>query len=180
MSKTNTKAKADNPPRRARRLTRAERREVVEKLAAETGNGTVFARDLVDAARDPAHPMHDHFEWDDAKAGDAYRLSQARGILASMAVSAIVTDLVTSEPLVLSMPMVVSPVEGRTAGGGYRLTGETNLDGEWEMSAKGEAHLRTEAVAALRAVAKRYGVILSVTGTAGLLGDVIGVLEPES
>lgn len=182
MSDTKTEDKPDTedaPKRKAKRLTRDERREVVEKLAAESGTGTVTADALVEAAQDPAHPMHDHFEWDDAKAAHAHRLQTARGILASVAVATTVTNPVTSEPVVVTVPMVVSPVEGRAHGGGYKLTGETNLDGEWVMSAEGEAHLREEAAAALRAAAKRYGLILSVTGTAGLLGDIIGLVEPD-
>lgn len=180
MSDTKTKKPdTEEAPKRTKRLSADERREVVEKLAAESSTGTVTADQLVEAAQDPAHPMHDHFEWDDAKAAHRHRIATARGILASVAVATTVTNPVTSEPVVVTVPMVVSPVEGRSRGGGYQLTGETNLDGEWVMSAEGEAHLREEAAAALRSVVKRYGLILNLTGSAGLLGDIIGLLEPS-
>lgn len=36
---------------------------------------------VVDEARDPKHPLHHRFEWDDSIAGERYRLSQARELL---------------------------------------------------------------------------------------------------
>lgn len=36
---------------------------------------------VVDEARDPGHPLHSHFEWDDARAAEEYRLEQARGLI---------------------------------------------------------------------------------------------------
>lgn len=46
--------------------------------------GRVTARALVDAARSTKHPLHNHFVWDNAIAGDKYRLDQARAIIASV------------------------------------------------------------------------------------------------
>lgn len=36
---------------------------------------------LLDEARDPDHPLHSRFEWDDVTAGEAYRLIQAARII---------------------------------------------------------------------------------------------------
>ena len=36
---------------------------------------------VVDAARAADHPLHDRFEWDDSKAGEAYRIEQARRMI---------------------------------------------------------------------------------------------------
>lgn len=36
---------------------------------------------VVDAARDPNHPLHSRFEWDDSVAGEKYRLTQAQELL---------------------------------------------------------------------------------------------------
>lgn len=36
---------------------------------------------VLEEARDEAHPLHDRFEWDDAVAGEAYRLTQARELI---------------------------------------------------------------------------------------------------
>jgi hypothetical protein len=41
---------------------------------------------VVEAARDPAHPAHDHFEWDDTAAAREYRLSQARHLISTLRV----------------------------------------------------------------------------------------------
>ena len=44
-------------------------------------NGQLHADDVLAEAKDPAHPMHRHLEWDDAKAGHQYRLQQCRAII---------------------------------------------------------------------------------------------------
>lgn len=44
-------------------------------------NGEIQPKHVVEAARDRRHPLHKHFEWDDKKAADAYRLDQARAII---------------------------------------------------------------------------------------------------
>ena len=36
---------------------------------------------VVDAARDPEHPLHSRFDWDDTSAGHKYRLAQAGALL---------------------------------------------------------------------------------------------------
>lgn len=41
---------------------------------------------VVNTARDPQHPLHGHFEWDDARAGEQYRLQQARSLIRSFKV----------------------------------------------------------------------------------------------
>ena len=49
-------------------------------------HGELTAGLVVDLARDPHHPLHDKFEWDDKVAGEQYRLSQARKIIAKVKV----------------------------------------------------------------------------------------------
>lgn len=39
---------------------------------------------VVDTARDPEHPLHDRFEWDDAIAGENHRREQARRLIRSV------------------------------------------------------------------------------------------------
>lgn len=55
--------------------------EVCERLSAE---GRLTPRELVDESRDEGAPLHKAFEWDDAKAADAYRMSQASYIIRSV------------------------------------------------------------------------------------------------
>ena len=47
----------------------------------EDKEGRLTPLSLVRAAKDPTHPLHGAFDWDDAKAGHAWRIEQARGLL---------------------------------------------------------------------------------------------------
>lgn len=47
------------------------------------------AEDVVEAARNPRSPLHKAFEWDNRKAGHAYRLTQARHLLRSVQIKII-------------------------------------------------------------------------------------------
>ena len=54
--------------------------EALARVAAEAG-GRLTPTAVVAAARNARSPLHRHFEWDDAKAAEAYRLDQARAII---------------------------------------------------------------------------------------------------
>lgn len=54
--------------------------ESLEKIRRERG-GELRPHDVVEAARDPSHALHRHFEWNDSKAASAYRLDQARSLV---------------------------------------------------------------------------------------------------
>jgi hypothetical protein len=47
----------------------------------EANGGVLTAQAVVDAARPLDHPLHQHFEWDDEKAGDSFRKQQARALI---------------------------------------------------------------------------------------------------
>ena len=47
-------------------------------------DGVLSKKAVVDTARDPGHPLHSRFEWDDAVAGEAYRLHQAGELIRSV------------------------------------------------------------------------------------------------
>lgn len=49
-------------------------------------HGFLTPQVLLDAARPPKHPLHSQFEWDNKKAGDMYRLEQARELIRSVKV----------------------------------------------------------------------------------------------
>lgn len=61
--------------------TNEEAQEVGEFIEQAFPTGVLNAEDLVRVAENPATPVHRYFEWDDAKAANAYRVSQARHIL---------------------------------------------------------------------------------------------------
>lgn len=52
-------------------------------VLAKKGKGTLDAREVVDFARDESTSLHRLFEWDNEKAGDKYRIEQARHIIAA-------------------------------------------------------------------------------------------------
>ena len=61
------------------------KKEVIEqtlmKLAAK---GTVTPSAVVESARKKTSPLHECFEWDDIKAGEKFRLTQARQMIRSV------------------------------------------------------------------------------------------------
>lgn len=50
-------------------------------LAIREEHGSLTPVLLVDLARDPEHPLHSRFEWDDAIAGEKWRIEQAGQLL---------------------------------------------------------------------------------------------------
>jgi hypothetical protein len=52
-----------------------------ELLAVRAQHGKLTPQVVVDAARDPEHPLHSRFEWDDAVAGEAWRRQQAHDLI---------------------------------------------------------------------------------------------------
>jgi hypothetical protein len=55
--------------------------EALDEIAAGQGIGGLDPKPVVDAARSSNHPLHPHFEWDDAKAAESFRLDQARNLI---------------------------------------------------------------------------------------------------
>lgn len=60
--------------------------EHVEQLRRQH-DGRVTPRVVVDDAAKRRSPLHPHFEWEDARAADLYRLEQARHLVRSLIVS---------------------------------------------------------------------------------------------
>lgn len=52
-----------------------------ELLAVRQQHGRLTPQLVVDTARDPGHPLHSRFEWDDASAGEAWRRQQAHDLI---------------------------------------------------------------------------------------------------
>ena len=52
----------------------------LNKLVDSFG-GIISPRDVVDAAKNEASPLHPYFEWNDSVAADKYRLGEARNLL---------------------------------------------------------------------------------------------------
>lgn len=52
-----------------------------ELLAVRQQHGRLTPKLVVDTARNPAHPLHSRFEWDDSVAGEAWRRQQAHELI---------------------------------------------------------------------------------------------------
>lgn len=73
----------EDEPVRIKAASKADPQVIGEALAsiAERTDGVPDPSHVVNAARDEKSPLHQHFEWDDAKAAHAHRLDQARGLI---------------------------------------------------------------------------------------------------
>lgn len=54
-------------------------RDALLEVRAQAGKLTPLT--VLDAARDPKHPLHSRFEWDDSVAAEAYRREQAHQLI---------------------------------------------------------------------------------------------------
>lgn len=62
-----------------------DRKAVLAALRAiENKNGQLTPEEIVRVAKNPKHPLHPFFEWDDRKAGMLHRIEQARALLADV------------------------------------------------------------------------------------------------
>lgn len=60
-------------------------KEALEALRDDAG--LLHIERVVEAATDPASPLHNHFEWDDGEAAHRYRLGQARTLIRAQKIS---------------------------------------------------------------------------------------------
>ena len=124
--------------------------------------------------RGEAHPAYAWFRWDDGEAAHEYRLWQARTFARDLVIK-FKTEVVgrsgTIRIVETQMPMVLSPLDGRSDGGGYIVSDP--------HSAEHLNLLCAEGAVALRSWLRRYTAALVHVGTtaehfervAGLLAD---------
>jgi hypothetical protein len=93
------------------------KKEVVRQtLEALAKDGTLTPTEVLDAARNPDSLIHECFEWDDEKAADSHRLSQARALIRSV-------DLVIiEETRILSTVAYVRDPDAEAKEQGYAAT----------------------------------------------------------
>jgi len=93
------------------------------KEIADSNDGVLECQAVVERARDKKSALHSWFEWDDEKAGEAYRLQQARQLVR------IYVDVLhhDSSPVRVFMSLTT---DRKTEAGGYRLTIDVLQDHE--------------------------------------------------
>lgn len=72
--------------------------------ALEDYKGRITCESLIDAARDPSHPWHNNFTWDDSLAAHERRMDQARHIINKIKI-----QIVMEEKTVSSVSYVRDP-----------------------------------------------------------------------
>lgn len=81
---------------------RIELEAILERLERE--NGKIRAEDLVAEAEHPDSPIHDMFEWNDRKAGHAFRIVQARHIISGVRIERSVRSVTVTVPAYVRDP----------------------------------------------------------------------------
>lgn len=118
-------------------------------------DGRVLPADVVDAARDPASPLHAHFTWDDDRAAGLRRLDEARALIRRVRIEVTVRDI----PLIV--PAYVRDPELDPRHAGYIET----------------TRLRTEEDAARAAIVAEMQRVAHAVRRAKSLAIVLGVAD---
>jgi hypothetical protein len=129
-----------------------ERERVRAALAAivERNNGVLNPRDVLDVARDPAHVLHGYFDWDDATAGERYRLLQVGALVRHVRLTVVRPDPVTREVQITTTRGYQSRPSMRRSSGGYEPIAALLADGDKR------AELLAQVVRELAAYRRRY------------------------
>jgi hypothetical protein len=134
-------------------FTATERATLAEALAqVETRAGTITPDAVVHAAEVPTNPLHGYFEWDDSKAGHAYRVDQARNLIRSVKVQVTVEDRVLSTVCYVRDPSVPGDEQGYITIKRLRLGGHGSVVHGSVWQGLGKA-VERDLIAALHGVA---------------------------
>lgn len=97
--------------------------EITQAMEA-SGSDTITAEHVVKMARSKSSALHDYFEWDNNKAGNEYRLEQARRLLRRITIT---RDPDHGKPVQVFVSL---SNDRKNSGGGYRLMREVLSDSE--------------------------------------------------
>ncbi len=144
----------------ATRLSRAQ----VSELRRLSQDGTVRAREIVDAARDESSVLHSLFEWDDTEAAEQWRLYQARHIVRKV-------YIVLSKHEERKTRFYVSLRSEREKGGGV-IRVVTNIMSDDDL----RAEYIEDAKADLKAFRDKYETLRELSGFASLFKAIDAAL----
>lgn len=125
-------------------------------------HGRLTAHIVLDEARDPAHPLHGRFTWDDSVAAERYRLSQARDLIRTVKIVYKAATARTAERSVRAYHSVPDG-EGRS----FRPVAEvaespftlqlvlSEMERDWKLLKQRYGHLAEFAALVLRDVADK-------------------------
>jgi hypothetical protein len=140
--------------------------EVGETLEALAVNGLLHPQAIVEAAKPARSPLHRLFEWDDAVAGAAYRVDQARAVVQSLQVEIVTKDGEVREGVRAFVNIVTR-------------TGEQGYAGiMWAASDKDVMRgLLAKALDELNSWRRRYGDLVELARVNDVLDETIAALE---
>lgn len=95
-----------------------------ELKAIEDETGRLTPELVVESARDPKHPLHDQFEWDDSIAAEQFRCQQARALIRRVEVIVQTTEYTYTVPKYIRDPSVGCSEQG------YRVLDKVARDRE--------------------------------------------------
>jgi hypothetical protein len=132
-------------------LTMMQKKAAIDRIAAANGDGPL-PEAVVREARNPKHPLHECFDWNDEKAAHEHRLDQARALISSIQV------LVEYEDILVPTTCYVHDVRKGRQGQGY-------------CSVDALSRRRQDAIQTLELELERIiGVVERTRGIAGSLG----------
>ena len=59
----------------------------------ERDDGKLLPEDVLNAARDPKSPLHDHFTWDETEAAHKHNLHEARQLIRAVRIDVVINDV---------------------------------------------------------------------------------------
>lgn len=142
------------------KFTKALRQEIIRDFATRHNgfyNPLLFLEEV--RASGPEHPAYEWFEWNDDRAAQEHRLWQAREFARDLKVSFTVQEIGRNKAIKVrevSMPLALSPVEGRHKGGGYFVSDPDNPEHLEELA--------RQAATALESWLRRYEAALLHAG----------------
>jgi hypothetical protein len=115
--------------------------------------GRIIPRRLVEAARDPSHPLHDQFPWDDSVAAERYRLDIATKIIREIRIVTEVDDRKVRTIAFVRDPSLPPNVSGYVA-----LSTITRRSNEAILIVSGEIARAIAAISRAREIADSVGL----------------------
>ncbi len=136
-------------------LSKEERAEIAENFARRNGgvySPALFVEEVREQGRN--HPAYGWFEWSDDQAAEKWRVRQAREFVRDIKIRFEVVTIRDSAKFKIRTeegPAYLSPMDGRSEGGGYRLQNPDDYDISEHC---------LQAGVALRSWLRRYGAAL--------------------
>lgn len=150
-------------------LSNEQKRQILDDI--QRRRGALRPRDVVEEARDPSHPLHDHFEWDDARAGQMYREQQARELLQTVYVRLRQGEVQLTVPNYVRDPRAPATEQGYVSVVKIRTERELAAD-----AIRAEFERARSAMRRARDLAKALGMTEDVDGLLAELERLAGIV----